>query len=164
MGREPLHLIAAIGRGRAIGKGGALPWRVPEDLKRFKALTTGHAVIMGRKTFDSIGRPLPNRLNIVVTRGAPDLPEGVVRCASLGEAVARARQTDPEPFVIGGGEIYREALPLATRLHLTLVGQDVEGCDAFFPEYEHDFVEVERAASETAGVTFVTFARRPPPI
>lgn len=149
-----------MGRDRAIGKAGALPWRVPEDLKRFKALTTGHAVIMGRKTFESIGRPLPNRRNLVVTRTAPRLPEGVEACASVEEAIARARQTDPEPMVIGGEQIYRDALPLATHLHLTVIDQHVEGCDAFFPPFEEGELSlVSREDGATDGVTFLRYER-----
>ncbi len=156
----PLHLVAAVGRDRCIGKAGALPWRVPEDLKRFKALTTGHAVVMGRKTFESIGRPLPNRRNLVVTRGTPSLPDGVERCASVDEAIALARETDPEPMVIGGGEIYAAALPAATHLHLTTVDVEVEGCDAFFPAFdEAAFRLVSREPAETPGVVFLLYER-----
>jgi dihydrofolate reductase len=149
-----------MGRDRAIGKAGALPWRVPEDLKRFKALTTGHAVIMGRKTFESIGRPLPNRRNLVVTRGGTHLPDGVEACSSLQEAIARARHTDPEPMVIGGEQIYREALPLATHLHLTAIDQQVEGCDAFFPAFDDaSFVLASREDGTTEGVAFLLYER-----
>lgn len=149
-----------MGRDRAIGKAGALPWRVPEDLKRFKALTTGHAVIMGRKTFESIGRPLPNRRNLVVTRGGAHLPEGVEACSSLDEAIARARQTDPEPMVIGGEQIYRDALPLATHLHLTAIDQHVDGCDAFFPPFDEGaFRLVSREEGTTEGVAFLDYER-----
>lgn len=160
MARQPLHVVVAVGRGGCIGKAGTLPWRVPEDLKRFKALTMGHAMIMGRKTFDSIGRALPGRRSLVITRGEPSLPEGVERCGSLGEAIDRARQTDPEPRIIGGGEIYAAALPLATHVHLTRVDVEVEGCDAFFPELDD---EVFRLASsepaETPGVSFLLYER-----
>lgn len=159
--RAPLHLVAAMGRDRAIGKAGALPWRVPEDLKRFKALTTGHAVIMGRKTFESIGRPLPNRRNLVVTRGGASLPEGVEACGSLEAAILLARQADPEPMVIGGGEIYRESLPLATHLHLTTIDMEVEGCDVFFPAFDESAFElVSREPAATAGVAFLLYRRR----
>jgi dihydrofolate reductase len=156
----PLHVVVAVGRGGCIGKGGSLPWRVPEDLKRFKALTMGHAIIMGRKTFDSIGRALPGRRSLVVTRGTPALPEGVERCGSVGEAIARARETDPEPMVIGGGEIYREALPVTTHVHLTRVDVAVDGCDAFFPELDQTtFRLVSTEPAETAGVVFLRYER-----
>jgi dihydrofolate reductase len=157
---RPLHLVAAVGRSGCIGKGGALPWRLPEDLKRFKAITIGHAVIMGRKTHESIGRALPGRRNIVVTRGTPALPEGVERAPSLEAAIDLARTTDPEPMVIGGGEIYREAMPLATHLHLTRVDLDVEGCDAFFPEVDEAAFQIASSeAGETPGVTFLLYRR-----
>ena len=113
----PLTLIAAIARNGVIGKGNALPWHLPEDLRRFKALTTGQAVIMGRKTWDSLPakfRPLPNRLNIVVTRNRDYRAEGATVVGSLDAAI-HASQT-LTPFVIGGAELYAHALPLAQRL------------------------------------------------
>jgi len=129
-----------MAKNRTIGRGNTLPWHLPADLKRFKALTLGHPVIMGRKTFDSIvsmlGKPLPGRENIVISRSAgaqaPDQwPDASVRFApSLHEAMRGI--TADEAFVIGGAEIYALALPLADRLHLTEIGVDVEG-DAFFP-------------------------------
>jgi len=156
----PLHLVVAVGRNGCIGKGGALPWRLPEDLKRFKAITLGHAVIMGRKTHESIGRALPGRRNIVVTRGAPSLPDGVERARSLDAAIALARTTDPEPMVIGGGEIYRESMALATHLHVTRVDIAVEGCDAFFPDVDETAFRVASTEpAETPGVTFVLYHR-----
>ena len=156
----PLHLVVAVGRDGCIGKAGALPWRIPEDLKRFKAITVGHAILMGRKTFESIGRALPGRRNLVVTRGKPALPEGVEPCGSVLDAIARARETDPEPMVIGGGEIYRETLPLATHVHLTRVDVSVDGCDAFFPALDPTswrLVSSERA--QTEGVEFLRYER-----
>ncbi len=156
-----LCLIAAVGSGGAIGVGGALPWRLPEDLKRFKAITTGHAVIMGRKTFDSIGRALPNRRNIVVTRSSPVLPAGVERASSIEAAIALARETDPEPMVIGGGEIYAATIGRATRLEITEVAKEVPGADAFFPTIDATrFEESARTNAETQGVAFVTYRAR----
>jgi dihydrofolate reductase len=156
-----LCLIAAVGKNAEIGKDGALPWRLSEDLKRFKAITTGHAVIMGRKTFESIGRPLPNRRNIVVTRSTPELPEGVERASSIEAAIALARQTDAEPMVIGGGEIYKATIAEATRLEITEVAQEVPGADAFFPPIDRArFEESARTNAETEGVTFVTYRAR----
>ena len=158
---DALCLIAAVGADGAIGIGGALPWRLPEDLKRFKAITTGHAVIMGRKTFESIGRPLPNRRNIVVTRSTPELPAGVERASSIDAAVALARQTDSEPMVIGGGEIYRATIGEATRLEITEVAREVPGADAFFPAIDRArFEESARTNAETPGVAFVTYRAR----
>lgn len=158
---DALCLIAAVGKGNAIGVGGALPWRLPEDLKRFKAITTGHAVIMGRKTFDSIRRPLPNRRNIVVTRSNPALPDGVERASSIEEAIALARRTDDEPMIIGGGEIYSATIAHATRLEITEVAQEVPGADAFFPAIDPvRFDESARTNAETPGVAFVTYRPR----
>jgi dihydrofolate reductase len=155
----PLALIVAVARNGAIGKDGALPWHVSEDLKRFKNTTDGHAIIMGRKTHDSIGRPLPGRRNIVVTRTAGAVFPGCETTHSLDEAIALARSTDDCPFIIGGASLYEEALPLATELHLTTIDQDVEG-DTHFPADLSDFEEVESHAGETPGVTFRLLRRK----
>ena len=131
-----ITLVAALARNRVIGRRNALPWRLPEDLRRFKALTLGHPVIMGRKTYESIvaalGRPLPGRLNIVVTRSPAYAAPGCIVAASL-EAAFAAAQPASEIFVIGGEAIYREALASAQRLQLTEIDADFEG-DAYFPE------------------------------
>lgn len=157
--RAPLTLVVAIGEGNVIGNRGELPWRIPEDLRHFKNVTMGHAVIMGRKTHASIGRPLPGRRNIVVSRNPQYRAEGCEVVASLEEALVRARTTDDEPCVIGGGAIYEEALPLATRIHLTEVKRSVEG-DTFFPTFDRAaFREVARRAGESEGVEFVTLER-----
>jgi len=124
-------LIVAMARNRVIGRGGRLPWRLPSDQQRFKALTTGHHIIMGRKTWDSIGRPLPGRVSVVVTRNNAYAAAGATVVHSLPEALALSRG-DPEAFVIGGEELYREALPLAERIYLTELEDDYPG-DAFFP-------------------------------
>ena len=156
----PLHLIVAMANGRVIGKNGGLPWHLPEDLKHFKALTMGHAIVMGKTTWDSIGKPLPGRTSIVVTRqqGLP-FPEGVLVAHSLEEAIARARAVDPEPFVIGGAQIYAAALPFATHLHVTLMDRDIEG-DTYFPEWhEASFRETERRLGASPDVHYVTFER-----
>lgn len=129
-----IHLIAAVAENRVIGRDGGLPWHIPADLKHFKALTTGHTVIMGRRTYESIGKPLPNRRNIVVSRTMTQPPtEGVELAASLEEALARASQE--ECFIIGGAQLYAEALPRAQWLHLTRVHAEVEG-DVLFPEVD----------------------------
>jgi dihydrofolate reductase len=138
----PLALIAAVARNGVIGKDGALPWHVSEDLKHFKKTTDGHVIIMGRKTHDSIGRPLPKRRNIVVTRQTGARFPGCEAAHSLDEAIALARTTDDCPFIIGGASLYKEALPLATELHLTTIDEDVAG-DTYFPEDLSEFVEVE---------------------
>ncbi|UCD76754.1 MAG: dihydrofolate reductase [Phycisphaerales bacterium] len=130
----PLSIIVAMSENHVIGLHGDMPWRLPDDLKRFKALTTGHAVIMGRKTFDSIGRPLPNRTNIVITRDTRRAIEGVTVVHSLDEALRYAVGNE-EIFIIGGGEIYRQALALADRIYVTLVHAAVDG-DTFFPAFD----------------------------
>jgi dihydrofolate reductase len=156
----PLALIAAVARNGVIGKGGGLPWHVSEDLKHFKTTTSGHVVIMGRKTYESIGRPLPKRRNIVVTRQAEAEFAGCEAAPSLDEAVALARTTDPCPFIIGGASLYEEALPIATELHLTTIDEDVEG-DTYFPGDLSAFEEVESRKGETPGVSFRLLRRQP---
>jgi dihydrofolate reductase len=126
---KDLTLIVAMTPSGLIGLDGKIPWQIPEDLKRFKQLTTGHAIIMGRKTFESIGRPLPNRTNIVVTRKGVKVPgdmkpgTGFVVCTSIHDALTTAyeRVGDASPFVIGGGEIYDATIGFATRLEVTFV-------------------------------------------
>jgi dihydrofolate reductase len=125
-------LVAAMARDRVIGRAGGMPWHLPADLKHFKAVTSGHPVVMGRRTYESIGRPLPNRLNIVVSRSAPSLPEDVLVASSLDEAIERADAD--RVMVIGGGEIYRQALPRADRLELTLIDAVIPG-DTRFPDF-----------------------------
>ena len=125
-----LSLIVATDRNNGIGINNTLPWRLPEDLAFFKRTTSGHAIIMGRKTFDSIGRPLPNRRNIVVTRNPDWTHEGVQRAGSLDEAVRLAG--DGEVFVIGGAQIYIDAIKVADKLIVTEIDANFD-CDAFFP-------------------------------
>ncbi len=135
--RKPrLALIAAVAANGVIGSDNALPWRLPEDLKRFKALTLGHPVIMGRKTFESIGRPLPGRRNLVITRNAGYRADGCEVLGSLEAALAACAGSTDEVFVIGGAQIYAEALPLAQRLYLTEIRRDYPG-DARFPDWSH---------------------------
>lgn len=124
-------LIAAVSRNGVIGAAGAMPWRISEDLKRFKALTMGKPVVMGRKTFDSIGKALPGRTNIVVTRAADWRAEGVQRAGSIDEALKLAEPAG-EAVVIGGAEIYAAALPRAQRILLTRIDAEIQG-DATFP-------------------------------
>lgn len=129
-----ISLIAAIDQKRGIGKDGKLPWRLSSDLKRFRELTMGHHLIAGRKTFESIGRALPGRHMIIVTRGVGVRPEGCFVVGSVQSALALARERgETEVFVIGGGEIYRQTIDLADRVYLTRVHADV-GADVFFPE------------------------------
>jgi dihydrofolate reductase len=137
-----VSIIVAVARGGVIGAGGKMPWHLAEDLRYFRRLTLGHTVVMGRRTFSSIGRPLPGRTNVVVTRN-PDLrPEGVEVAGSLDEAVEKY----PDAFIIGGAEIYRQALPLAGRLYITRIDADFEG-DTGFPEWnpgEWQLISTER--------------------
>jgi dihydrofolate reductase len=146
-----VSLIVAMTDERVIGKNNRLPWHVSEDLKRFKQLTMGHPIIMGRKTFDSIGRPLPGRQNIVITRDPNYQAEGVTVVHNLCEALAASHQDQPEVFVIGGATIFEMALPLADKLYLTLIHQNIEG-DTFFPQFEieKDFRILERTEGKSA--------------
>jgi len=135
MGNLPrVCIIAAVARNGAIGRGNSLPWRLPEDLKRFRRLTLGHAVIMGRKTFESIGKPLVGRKNIVVTRSREWTRSGCEVAYSL-EAALAAVEEPRNAFVIGGAEIYALALPRAWRLYITEIESDFDG-DAFFPAFD----------------------------
>jgi dihydrofolate reductase len=127
-----LGLVAAIARNRVIGREGALPWRLPEDMKRFKALTMGHAVLMGRKTFESLGKPLSGRKNLVVTSS----PLAGVACFPSPEDALQATREDEWVFVIGGASLYQYFLERCDALFLTLVDREPEG-DTMFPPYEH---------------------------
>lgn len=157
-----LALIAAVARNGVIGAGNALPWRLPEDLRHFRALTTGHAVIMGRKTWDSIGRPLPQRQNIVVTRSAAWRAEGAEAAGSLDDAIARVRLPGPA-FCIGGGELYAAAIDLAHALHITAIDRDFAG-DAHFPaiapaQWRETAREPRHDAAAGFDYAFVTYER-----
>ena len=145
--RMHVSLIAALDRNFAIGRGNALPWHLPDDLRRFKALTLGKPVLMGRKTAESLGRALPKRRNLVLTRGGRVPFAGMQAVASLDEAIALAAGEAGELCVIGGGEVYALALPRATQLHLTWVDTTVDQADAFFPRFDPtDWREVARVA------------------
>jgi dihydrofolate reductase len=157
-----LAIIVAVARNGIIGAANRLPWHLPEDLKRFRALTTGHAIIMGRRTWESIGRALPDRQNIVVTRSAGYAAAGADVVDSLDAALAAVTMPGPA-FCIGGGELYREALPRATTLHLTEIHQAVPG-DASFPPVDRGaWRETSRIAgaadSGGLGYDFVTYER-----
>jgi dihydrofolate reductase len=128
-----LSLIVAMARNRTIGVNNTLPWRCPEDLKHFKALTMGHHMIMGRKTFDSIGKPLPGRTTVIVTRNTELKVEGCLVAHSLEQAITVC-QDDSEIFIVGGAELYAQALPLVDKLYITEIHQDIDG-DAHFPAY-----------------------------
>ena len=139
-----ITLIAAVSENGVIGRGNALPWHLPADLQRFKRLTTGHAVVMGRKTWESIRRPLPNRRNIVISSSAGFQPTGATVVPSFGAAVEAVRDLT-EVFAIGGSRVFEAALPLTDRLELTRVHAQVPG-DAFFPKL--DFSEWTLVAEE----------------
>jgi len=132
-GTPRICLIVALAANRVIGKNNALPWHLPADLKRFKALTTGHPVVMGRNTHESIGRPLPGRRNLVITRDRDYSAPGCEVVHSLDEAIAACRGA-LDIFIVGGAELYRESLPRAHRLELTEIRAEFEG-DATFPEF-----------------------------
>ena len=135
MAVRSLVLIAALDRDFAIGRGNQLPWHLPDDLKRFKALTLGRPVLMGRKTAESLGRALPKRSNLVLTRSGQVPFAGMRAVASLDEALRFAANEAGELCVIGGGDVFALALPMALRMHLTHVDIVVEGADAFFPQF-----------------------------
>jgi len=155
-------IIAALSRNSVIGRDNRLPWRIPEDLKRFKALTIGHPVIMGRRTHESLGRPLPGRDNIVITRSKDYAAPGCRVVYTLDEALAACGGAG-EVFVIGGAEIYALALPLADRLQFTEVDGDIEG-DARFPAFERsawrETARESRSAPDGMRYDFVTYEKR----
>lgn len=166
-----LTIVAAIASNRALGKNNQLLWHIPNDLQFFKKTTQGHPIIMGRKTYDSIGRPLPKRLNIVISRQLDLSIDGCIVVPSLKTAIELAshmehqpQDIDPEIFIIGGGQIYEHALPLVDRMVLTEVKQDYEA-DAFFPNYDpQQWQAVWREAhhDETSGLDyeFIDYRRR----
>ncbi len=156
-GGKRVVLVAAVADNGVIGVDGRLPWHLPDDLAHFKRVTTGNVVIMGRRTFESIGRPLPRRTNIVVTRQPDWSAEGVVTAASLPEALEVAEEYDGDAMVIGGGEIYALAMPLADRQVLTEVHVSPEG-DAHYPAFDRaDWTETAR--EERDGYAFVWLVR-----
>lgn len=156
-------LIAAIARNGIIGRDNKLPWNIPEDLKLFKQTTMGYPMIMGRKTFQSLLRPLPGRRHIVLSRKSDYLPEGGEWAPNLAAALQMCRDAE-KVFVIGGSEIFKQTLPIATGMILTLLDRDAEG-DVFFPEFAHEgFVETERKAYPHCSEPFtvVTYRRVSP--
>jgi dihydrofolate reductase len=159
-----VSLIAAVARGGVIGRDGGIPWRLPEDMQRFRELTVGHPVVMGRRTWESLPdrfRPLPGRGNIVITRNPDWSAQGADRAPSIEEALALL-ESEPEVFVIGGGEIYAAALPFADELLLTEIDAEVEG-DTTFPEWDSgEFEETSReshVAADGTRFSFVTYRR-----
>jgi dihydrofolate reductase len=158
-----IAVVVAMARNNAIGKDNQLLWHITEDMKFFKSLTQGGTVIMGRKTYESIGRPLPNRRNIVVSRSVDYLDDRVELFHSLEEAV-HAASSDEKVFIIGGGEVYRQSLGMADTLYITLVDHIYEA-DTFFPTINYDEwnvvekVDYERGASFEYPFSFITYKR-----
>lgn len=174
MTQPAIHLVVAMTQDRVIGYQGAMPWHLPRDLGHFKAITLGHPVIMGRKTFesiiDSLGKPLPGRLNIVISRTNPAMPEGVLVYPSFDAALAALTEQGVLVVdVIGGGQIYELAIPKADRLYVTLIDAKIEG-DTWFPKIsakEWQVTETEthpRDDNNAYAMTFVTFDRVEPSI
>lgn len=157
-----LTIIVAADQDNGIGIANTLPWRLPEDLAHFKRLTTGHAIIMGRKTFDSIGRPLPNRRNIVITRNTDWRADGVEAAASL-EAAGKLVAGDAQAFIIGGAQIYRQALDFVDEVVLTRVGGRFQ-CDAHFPALPADLwqetAREDHVSAEGLPYAFITLRRK----
>lgn len=152
-------MVAAVADNGVIGRGGDIPWSIPEDLRHFRATTKGHTVLMGRATYDSIGHPLPYRTNIVVTRQPDWSADGVLVAHSVEEGIALAQAVEGDVMVIGGGHIYRDAMPLADLQILTEVHQSPEG-DTRYPEFDPgDWTEVRREGHD--GFDFVWLERRP---
>jgi dihydrofolate reductase len=141
-----ISIIAAMAENRVIGRGNEMPWDIPSELQLFKERTLGHPVIMGRKTFESIGHPLPGRTNIIITGQQGFACEGCVVVRDLRSAITAADGAD-EVFICGGESVFREAMQLADRIYLTVIDEEFEG-DVFFPEIPDDFVEVERKSFE----------------
>lgn len=152
-------LVVAVGRGGAIGADGRLPWHAPEDLAHFKAVTMGHTLVLGRVTWESIGRPLPGRRMVVVSRQDLELPDGVERADSPAAALALARATDPAPCVVGGSQVYAALLDEVTEIRLTEVDVEVPDADAFFRLDAARWREVERRAGDDPRLTFVRYVR-----
>lgn len=161
-----ITLIAAVAANGAIGKDNQLLWRIPEDMKRFKEVTSGHAVIMGRKTFDSLPQPLKNRINIVITRN-PNYrtPEGILIAHSLDESFEIAKQFDSNPYVLGGGRIYHEAIEQVDFLDITHIDKEFQG-DAYFPEIDPNIWQIEAQSQwfnneqESFNYRFVSYGRK----
>jgi len=143
-----ISAIVAVSENNVIGRDGHLPWHLSQDLKRFKAITTGHAIILGRKNYEDIGRPLPNRVNYVLTRNKDFQAPGCIVCSSLEEALEAARASgETECFIIGGAAVYREAMPQVEKVYFTKVLSNVDG-DVFFPEWQSGFEKLSEEKFE----------------
>lgn len=160
-----LTLIAAASENNALGKDNDLVWHLPDDFKRFKALTSGHYIIMGRKTFESFPKPLPNRTHVIITRQSDyEVPEGCIVVNSLSKAIEVCPENE-EVFIIGGGQIYKQSIEIADKIELTRVHTTVEA-DAFFPEIDEDIWEVIQSEyhpkdeKHKYDFTYLTFVKR----
>ena len=164
MSDSRISIISAMASNRAIGIRNTLPWQLPEDLKRFKELTMGHHIVMGRKTYDSIGKPLPGRDTVIVTRNADYAVPGCLAVNSL-DAALTVSHGDTEVFFVGGAELYRQALAIAHRIYLTEIQRVFDG-DAFFPEFDpSQWIETARDKHRTEGANgfeyhFVIYDRK----
>lgn len=155
MQKPKVSAIAAIGRNRELGKRGELIWRISDDLKRLKRLTTGHTIIMGRKTYESIGRPLPDRVNVVVTRNPDFVAPGCVLAPSVTKALEIAENAEPEEiFILGGAETYTQALPNTDRLYLTVIDATDPDADTFFPNYGEFTKVIETETRDHNGLSY----------
>jgi len=156
-----ISIIVCVGKNRAIGRNNQLLWHISEDLKHFKTITTGHTVVMGDRTFDSIGKPLPNRKNIVVTRNKDLKIEGCEVRYSLEEVLAEAKKSSEEIFIIGGGQIYNQSLPWADKLYLTIVDDTPEDADTFFDDYSEfkNIVKEEKMDNGKYKFTFLELTK-----
>lgn len=156
-----LSIIVAIARNRVIGNNNTLPWHLPEDLKRFRALTTGHHIIMGRKTYESLNRLLPDRTTVIVTRNPAYKVEGALIAHSLQQAISLCGHDD-EVFLIGGAELYRDGLGLAHKLYLTEIDATYEG-DAFLPDIDFstwkETLREQHVSAQGLGFTYTTYER-----
>ncbi len=159
-----ISIIVAIGKNRVIGINNSLPWNLPADLKHFRQITLGKPVIMGQKTFESLGRPLPDRINVILTLDENFQAQGCVIARSIQEALDKMKDAK-EVMIIGGASIYKQFLPLADRMYLTLIEEDFEG-DAYFPEFDwNDWGEIERIENKPDKdnpyqYTFLTLKRK----
>jgi len=153
-----ISLLVAHDLNRVIGANNDLPWHIPEDLAYFKKMTLGKSIVMGRKTFESIGRPLPGRLNIVLTKNENYTAEGVLVFNDLNEAIEKAREHNEEVMIIGGAEIFKMALEIADRLYITLIEKHFEG-DTFFPPYDFDWKITSTSEKELSknGIPYTFF-------
>ena len=158
-----ISLVVACGRNNVIGSGGGIPWHVPADLKQFKSLTMGKPIIMGRKTYQSIGKPLPGRANIVITRDPEFAAEGIQIANSLDAALEQAGALGDEIMIIGGGQIYQAALPIADRIYMTRIELEPQG-DVFFPtiveaDWQTTVLEEHAAGGEVPAFSFLRLDR-----